>query len=440
MQYFQGIKSIKKDVFAQSIHLSVNFSHSVFTRMIFSPAYRWALRTYCVFATAAITMTGCIKDEGTGAVPDRVAPTVSILFPASDITVKTDTSYTLIAAASDNIKVTCVQFYLNGTLASIDSSAPYTYPCQFMNGIGNQILVVLALDADGNIGRSAEIVLYPDGLSLSGIDMVRVPGGSFLMGSELDSSELPIHRVTLSPFRMGKHEVTLEQWNDVHAWGRKNGYTDLNIDTSRIKPFHPIALLSWYDAVKWCNARSEKYGLTPVYYTDSTWTVPYRTGIVVLRNSYVRWNANGFRLPTESEWEFAARGGTLTKHYLFSGSNDLNMVAWNFNNTIERSMPTGLLQPNELGIHDMSGNVTEWCWDFYKRYSAVEQTDPHGPDSTALYYRLLRGGAARGSGEGVREDKVTLCRVAYRGITLGPIARSLFVGFRVVRRGNYDWQ
>jgi len=257
------------------------------------------------------------------------------------------------------------------------------------------------------------------------VPMVLVTGGTFQMGSTTGSpDETPVHLVTVGTFYIDKTEVTYEKWTSVYDWGLTHGYTDLPAGqngTNSVGVNNPVTKVSWIDILKWCNARSEKDGWTPLYYTDDTLTTVYRTGQLDLTVGAVKWTANGYRLPTEGEWEFAAQGGTKSAGYTHSGSNNIDSVAWHFLNTTG-THPVATKATNELGLYDMSGNVWEWCWDWYGAYSASAQTDPRGATSGA--WRVLRGGSFVSVGSS--------CRVASR-ISYYPSNRLNHNGFRCVR-------
>jgi len=268
--------------------------------------------------------------------------------------------------------------------------------------------------------------------SPTGIEMVYVEGGTFKMGctseqSDCDDDEKPVHTVTVHSFYMGKYEVTNAQVVDVFNWALAQGkitassstvqntegdqqelldlddgdcqisyngsqlYVESNYDN------YPVIDISWYGAAAFCNYLSEREGLTPVYDLNH-WTA--------------NWSANGYRLPTEAEWEYASRGGSRSAHYRYAGSNDVGAVAWYWDNSYASgnsnlykgrgTLPVGSKQPNELGLYDMSGNVYEWCWDWYSSnyYSFSPQDNPKGPSSGSN--RVLRGGSCYNNAYRVR--------------------------------------
>jgi len=258
-------------------------------------------------------------------------------------------------------------------------------------------------------------------------EMILVPGGTFTMGNTLgggDSEELPTHSVTLSAFYIGKYEVTQSEWQATMEF---NPAHDDGVGES-----YPVYYVSWYDILKYCNLRSMAEGLTPVYAISSS-TNPADWGSVPTASNATwnaaicNWSANGYRLPTEAEWEYAARSGTTTPDYLYSGSDDINAVAWySGNDTPFGTKPVGGKAANGLGIYDMSGNVYEWCWDWYSYsyYSSSPSSNPTGPGSGSN--RLLRGG--------YWSDSADDCRVSSRDY-LGsfPYYSISIFGFRLCR-------
>jgi len=248
-------------------------------------------------------------------------------------------------------------------------------------------------------------------------NMVLIPGGSFMMGdtySEGFSNEQPVHGVTVSPYYMERTEVRRADWDAVYLWASTHGYTLENSGGGK-GPTHPIHSVSWFDAVKWCNARSEMEGLTPLYYTESEQTNVYRVGRVNLSQKWVRWSADGYRLPTEAEWERAARSGesgwrfpwggeirTTNANYLcvtylsydksgINGFNPLYAVP-----PYPYTSPVGSFPATAFGLHDMIGNVWEWCWDRFDpswyQNPAASQLDTRGSEGPTTN-RVMRGGS-----------------------------------------------
>ncbi|HPY97393.1 MAG TPA: formylglycine-generating enzyme family protein [Candidatus Cloacimonadota bacterium] len=232
--------------------------------------------------------------------------------------------------------------------------------------------------------------------------MVQVKGGTFQMGSNEWDFAKPIHQVTLSSFYISKYEVTQKEWQAV-----------MGTNPAKFKGENrPIEKVSWYDAVKYCNKLSEKEKLTPVYTINGN-------------NVTCNWSANGYRLPTEAEWEYAAKGGNKSKGYAYSGSNNIADVAWYDKNSGKQTHEVGKKRANELGLYDMTGNVWEWCWDWHDNsyYSKSPKDDPKGASSATN--RILRGSAW--------DFYEELCRVAIR-FSYAPDYSSSLLGFRVVRR------
>ncbi len=232
-------------------------------------------------------------------------------------------------------------------------------------------------------------------------ELIFVEGGSFMMGSKDFKNERPIHEVSISSFYISKYQVTQEEWEEL-----------MGSNPSCFKGDElPVERVSWYDAIEYCNKRSIKEGLKPCYRGNG--------GKITCR-----WNANGYRLPTEAEWEYAARGGKKSKDYKYSGSDDIDDVSWYYNNSGDKTHRVGENQANELGIYDMSGNVWEWCWDWYSSdyYEKSPSSKPRGPRTGE--YRVLRGGSWSNFDD--------YCRVADRNAD-NPSVRFNSHGLRILR-------
>jgi formylglycine-generating enzyme required for sulfatase activity len=243
--------------------------------------------------------------------------------------------------------------------------------------------------------------------------MALIPVGVFTMGDARVVG--PVHPVDVSAFAIDRTEVTTALWREVQSWGLEHRY-DLTSGGSWGSD-HPIHTVNWFDVVKWCNARSEKEGLVPAYYLDEAKTQVYRSGDKV---PTVNWNA-GYRLPTEAEWEKAARGGVEGKLYPWADSEEISDDRLNYNNKFGRTTPVGSYPANGYGLRDMAGNVWEWVWDWHAEYPGGLVTDPRGPESGSA--RLLRGGGWVGAAED--------CRAADR-LPHPPTRRNYHIGFRAV--------
>ena len=241
--------------------------------------------------------------------------------------------------------------------------------------------------------------------------MATVAAGSFTMGEDGGSYDRsPSREITLAEFFIDTHEVDKDTWDTTYTWAIANGY-DFDNAGSAAASTHPVCQLNWYDIVKWCNARSEQDGLTPAYYTNQYLSTIYRTGQEDLISTYVKWDADGYRLPTEAEWEKAARGGLSSKTYPWGDTIETSFANYNGSGddfeaaALPRTTPAGYYNgsqlpagsdmANGLGLYDVAGNISEWVWDRYQRDlykdETVTTTDPRGPDTGTS--RVLRGGS-----------------------------------------------
>ena len=260
------------------------------------------------------------------------------------------------------------------------------------------------------------------------IGMAFIPSGSFQMGDDLvNMGATPVHTVTVSAFAMDKWEVSIELWESVRAWGNPRGYELVaGVSLGAKHPVHSYVLypdaghgVSWWDAVKWNNARSEKEGRVPAYYEDAAMGVVYRSGEKVPAG--VKWDA-GYRLPTEAEWERAARGGVGGKLYPW-GADEISPALANYRDSNKGgTMPVGSYGANGYGLYDMAGNVGEWCWDLYGEYTQTAQTNPRGPSSGLN--RIFRGGDWKKHALG--------CKVTRRDAGFPAGRWDYFIGFRSV--------
>jgi formylglycine-generating enzyme required for sulfatase activity len=272
--------------------------------------------------------------------------------------------------------------------------------------------------------------------------MVLIPAGAFLMGNSIGDSDITDANPTniyVSAFFMDTNLVTLSLWQTVYNYAvNSHGYTfdDAGVGTAAN---YPVQTVNWYDSVKWCNARSQLAGLTPCYYTDTNLTQVYNAGDVDA--VYVNWAANGYRLPTEAQWEKAARGGLTGRR--FPWGNLISQSQANYSsdslsydlgppgaNPLSGAYPApgtspgGSFDLNGYRLNDMAGNAAEWCWDWYGTpYGQPSPLNPTGAGS-ASGSRVLRGGTYAFGASYAR------CANRY---SFSPLPAISFFGFRCVR-------
>lgn len=258
-------------------------------------------------------------------------------------------------------------------------------------------------------------------------ELVTIPGGTN-SGTDPDFGD---YTLTVSTFRMGRYLVTKALWDEVHAWAVTHGYSFENAGSGRAAD-HPVQMVDWYDVLKWCNARSEKEGLTPAYYTSAIFTAGsvYRTGKVIVQDAWVNWEA-GYRLASVTEWTYAARGGLVGKRFPWGDTIDHTRANYmangsafaydttsyttdtyhpDYDDTYPHTSPVNAFAPNGYGLYDMIGNVYEWNFNKKNTWSAED-------------LRVYRGGAWGFGAEWARNAVLLHFSVDYE---------FNYLGFRVV--------
>ncbi len=328
-----------------------------------------------------------------------------------------------------------------GSVATVEWASSASGPWQ-SNWAG---LGAVTVNSNGTISVSVPMFYCVLGVAQTTTSdgMALIPAGSFTMGDTLDgeSDAIPTN-IYVSSFYMDTNLVSYSQWQSVYNWAIANGYGFDNAGSGKAAN-NPVQTVDWYDVVKWSNARSQQAGLTPVYYTDAGLTQVYTTGDVA---PYVNWSANGYQLPTEAEWEKAARGGLSGQRFpwgdtiswsqanYYGDPGSLGGYAYDLAMAIDYdpafdtggypyTSPVGYFAANGYGLYDMAGNVWEWCWDWYGTpYDQPTTTNPTGPASGSI--RVMRGGGWA--------SNASLVRCANRG-NYSPSYNVYSIGFRCVR-------
>ena len=264
-------------------------------------------------------------------------------------------------------------------------------------------LLVFALMAFAIPGQCYEISPDDSSWVFENLHMIRIPSGSFVMGSEDKRDDWlvhsrPLRRVYVDSFEIGAYEVTQALFEKVMGFN-----PSLMKGDSR----RPVDQASWFDAAQFCNRLSELAGFMPAY---------------DIRNRSCIFSRNGFRLPTEAEWEYVCRAGSASRYYSGDEEVDLERVGWYKLNSEGTTHPVGSKEPNAWGLFDMHGNVWEWCNDWMENYEELKTRNPHGPSLGNS--RVLRGGGWHFKAEG--------CQAAYRQ-RARPDYKISAVGFRIVR-------
>jgi len=342
---------------------------------------------YMTSAVGSATYTINYAAAATQAATPVFSPVAGSYTSTQSVMLSSDTSGATIRYTTDNTTPTSTTGILYSGAITVSASQTI------------KAIAYLSGWTDSIVSSAAYVINLPSSL----LTMLPVTGGSFNNGTSM---------VTLSSFRMSATEVTQAQYATVTG----NSPSYFTGDTSR-----PVEQVTWYDAVEFCNKLSVTEGLTPAYTISARSPAtgyPITSATVAMDMS-----KNGYRLPTEAEWEFAARGGTQTHGYSYAGSNTKDGVAWYYNNSGGSTHPVGGKTANELGLYDMSGNVWEWVWDLYGSYPSGAQTDPVGASSGSD--RVIRGGGW---------DIGALYWTVASRINVVPSYRDAIGGLRVVSR------
>ena len=355
----------------------------------------------CAFFAAMLSSCTNSADSGSD---NSIAVTDVALNQSSMNLLTGGTASTLIATISPaNATNKTVVWTSSDSMVATVSNSGVVMPI----GIGS--VTISATAEDGPMTASCEILVTSTGVD----SMVLVTGGTFSMGDEVGghiANELPLHQVTVSSFYMSNTECTQVSYlqvvdsNPAYYSGNNSHSGDLS---------HPVEEVSWYDAVIYCMKRTAREGLLQCYDTSAgrpDWTCDI--------------TKNGYRLPTEAEWEYACKAGTH-ENYFFDASDSLASMWFSSNSYSSGTGSVSQKGKNALGLYDMAGNVSEWCNDWFASYSSASETNPMGPATVAYgTNRIRRGGSWRSA--------FADCRSSYRG-QVNPDLGEFQLGFRVVR-------
>ena len=386
-----------------------------------------------ITAVLALGMFSCSNGSNDDPVLPPAPTKETVATPAFSVAsgeVESGTSVT-ITCETEGAKI----YYTTDGSAPTAASTEYTAAISVTEAVTIKAIAVKDGMNDSTVASASYTIKAPAAAE----DFVLIPAGTFQMGSNQGYSDnKPVHTVTLTKaFYMCDHEVTQAEYEAVMGEGSNPSYFKTGAAEGEVQENRPVEQVSWYKAIVYCNKRSMAENLTPCY-TISGKTDPAEWGTIPTSSDETwnkvecNWTANGYRLPTEAEWEYAARAGDTTVDSLtWSGTNasaSLGDYAWYFSNAGSKTHEVKKKSENAYKLYDMSGNVWEWCWDWWTasgKYSADAATDPRGDTSGSG--RVRRGGGYDGGS--------VLCAVSFRSYD-SPGSQYCRIGFRVCRSSS----
>jgi formylglycine-generating enzyme required for sulfatase activity len=430
---------------AQAIALTATYRDTVYTLTVTggsgSGSYTNQQRVTITAAAPAPGKTFYLWTDGTPYVASITSSTTTVTMPAQALTLAAlyqavfkDTSSQAFFRIVASVATEITALGTDGTMAWT-SETTEGVPCvvQRATSLTEPNNWVDYVQSEVKMGVSVTERLFDPAAPAA---MALIPAGSFQMGDNLNEGyayEQPVRTIYISAFYMDKTEVTWAKWREVRSWATTNGY-DLASTGAGKADSHPVQYVNWYECVKWCNARSQKEGLTPCYtYSGSVYKSGQYDAIVC------NWSANGYRLPSEAEFEKAARGGLSGKRYPW-GDDTIDYSRANYSGHPVYTTggqpydaPVGTFAPNGYGLYNVCDNATEWCWDLIADYNPASVSDPHGPDTPALnggVPDVRRTARSNSSAWGS-----SYCRAAYRNMST-PGNRYSVTGFREARTSS----